>query len=178
VQRHNALRHGQLLLPPVSVLVNGTGLCVERRVEERAALAWRALAAHAPAGCPGRWCRGSMRTGGPEEGVHKGVNTGVNGVNRGVNRGVHMVRERGARAGAVQKAHLTATTVHDSKDGHPHPHWGLHAVCVRLQLEVESHGGSKSCSVQRWHVRGGRHRRSLPRPTRRRAVRPEVGPLG
>ena len=42
VQRHDALRHGQLLLPPVSVLVNGTGPCVERRVEERAALAWRA----------------------------------------------------------------------------------------------------------------------------------------
>jgi len=90
VQCHDALRHGQLLLPPVSILVNGTGPYGKRRVEERAALAWRALAALAPAGCPGRWCRGSMRTDGPAEGVHKGVNMGVNGVNRGVNRGVHM----------------------------------------------------------------------------------------
>jgi len=38
VQRHDTLRHGQLLLPPVSVLVNGSGRCGER-VEERAALA-------------------------------------------------------------------------------------------------------------------------------------------
>ena len=47
VQRHAALCQSQLLLPPVAVLVNGAGPCDERRVEERAELAWRALAARA-----------------------------------------------------------------------------------------------------------------------------------
>ena len=54
VQRHDSLCHGQLRLPPVAVLVNGAGPCGERRVEGRTALAWRALVALAPAGCPGR----------------------------------------------------------------------------------------------------------------------------
>jgi len=85
------------------------------------------------------------------------------------------MRERGARAGAVRKAHLTATTAHDSKDGHPHPPWGLPTVGVRLQMEVDPRWEQV---VQRWYVRGARRRRPLLRPTRRRAVRPEVGPLG
>jgi len=84
-------------------------------------------------------------------------------------------RERGARAVAVWKAHLTATTVHASKDGHPHPHWGLPAVGVRLQMEVDTR---REQVVQRWHVGGGRRGRPPPDPTRWRAVRPEAGPLG
>jgi len=32
VQRHDALRHAQLLLPPVSIRVNGTGPYGKRRV--------------------------------------------------------------------------------------------------------------------------------------------------
>ena len=63
----------------------------------------------------------------------------------------------------------------DSQDGHPHPHWGLPAAGVRLQLEVDPH---REQVVQRQHVGGGRRRRPPLCPTRRRAMRPEVGPLG
>jgi hypothetical protein len=172
------LRHGQLLLPPVAVLVNRAGPCGERRVEERAALAWRPLAALAPAGCPGRWCRGSTRTDGPAEGVNKGVNKGVNGVNRGVNRGVNMrcfwCSGAAPVLGLCGKPTSPPRRCMVAKMG-PHPHWGLPAVGVRHQLEVDPR---REQVVQRRHVGGGRLGRPPPRPTGWRAARPDVGPLG
>ena len=56
------------------------------------------------------------------------------------------MRERGARAGAVRKAHLTATTVQIANMGiHIHTR-----ACLPLAYDSSwrsTHGGSKSCSV-------------------------------
>ena len=120
------------------------------------------------------------RTRAPVAIINKGVNTGVDGVNRGVNRGVHMYLSCASAAPALGLCGKPTSPPRRrtiaKMDIHIHTGACLPTVGVRLQLEVDPR---REQVVQRWHVRGGRRiRRPLLRPTRLRAVRPEVGPLG